>query len=156
MRQAPGFPLPKKRPPSWGRPRYAVCRGAEGRLRAKIVYSNHCSITASPLVGCFCGRRVFVSLKRNEFARSSPCDGPSIRGALAIRMSEVPSTATADSDYPTKPEATKANAMTAPLGSSIRSCANLRQADLGCQLRRSLVQIWTLILTNYDTNLQLN
>jgi hypothetical protein len=80
-----------------------------------------------------------------------------IRAALAIRMFELHQLRRCIQTTPTKPEAAKASAIKiAPLGRSNRGFADLRQADLGCQLRRSLVQIWTLVLTNCDTNLGLN
>jgi hypothetical protein len=140
MRQAAGFSFAQKKAPIVGQAKICGMSGSGGTIAREDCIFEPLQHYAFPFGRVFLRSACFC-----EFKKKRICS-----------MSEVPSTATADSDYPTKPEATKANAMTAPLGCSNRSCANLRQADLGCQLKRSLVQIWTLILTNYDTNLQLN
>jgi hypothetical protein len=125
MRQAAGFSFAQKKAPSAGQ------------------------------VGCFCGWCVFVSFKRNEFARSSPCDGRSIRAVLAVRMFELPSTATADSDYPTKPEATKANAKTAPLAAVVQTAGRqtwvANRDDLSSKYGHSFSRIMTRILSLIDS-----
>jgi hypothetical protein len=56
---------------------------------------------------------------------------------------------------PDKARAARANAMTAPLAAAIEVVQTLG-GQTWVQLKRSLVQIWTLILTNYDMNLELN
>jgi hypothetical protein len=155
MRQAAGFHLPKKRLPARGRPTYAVCRGAYTIAREDCILEplQHYGFPFGRvflLSACFCEFQKKPNLLDHRLA-TIRLSGPPLPFGF-----ELPSTATADSDYPTKPEAMKANAKTAPLAAVIEVVQTAGRQTWVCQPRRSLVQIWTLILTNYDTNLELN
>jgi hypothetical protein len=104
------------------------------------------------------GRRVFLCPKKAPSAGQAKIYGMSGSGqtiAREIRMFELPSTATADSDYPTKPEATKANAKTAPLAAVVQTAGRqtwvANRDDLSSKYGHSFSRIMTRILSLIDS-----